>query len=135
MNTSTMSNYFPKTISKKQATDTGMAFVLILLLIGFFSGDTLYYKIAIPVLIVNMIFPSVYNPLVVLWLGFSTLLGTVVSKILLGIVYIVLVLPVGLIRRIAGKDSLQLKKFKEGNESVMTDRNYTFKSADIEKPY
>ena len=135
MNTSTMSKYFPNSISKKQATDTGMAFVLILLLIGLFSGDTMYYKIAIPVLIVNMIFPSVYNPLVVLWLGFSTLLGTVVSKILLGIVYIVLVLPVGLIRRIAGKDSLQLRKFKDGSESVMTERNYTFKATDIEKPY
>jgi polyferredoxin len=130
-----MMKYFPKTISKKQATDTGMAFVLILLLIGLFSGDALYYKIAIPVLIINMIFPSVYNPMAVLWLGFSMLLGTVVSKFLLGAVYIVLVLPIGLIRRFAGKDSLQLKKFKKGNESVMTDRNYTFKAADIEQPY
>lgn len=130
-----LKEYFPQTISKKQASDTGMAMVLILLLIGLFSGNDLYYKIAIGVLVVNMIAPMVYYPFAVFWLGFSTLLGTVVSKIILSIVYIVFVIPVGLFRRILGKDSLLLKEFKSGSESVMKTRNHTFNAKDIEKPY
>ena len=128
-------NYFPKIISKKQASDTGMAFVLILLLVGLFTQNDFYYKIAIPVLIVNMAFPMVYYPFVVVWLGFSHLLGTVVSKIILAIVYFFMVIPVGIFRRFLGKDSLQLSQFKKSNKSVMKIRNNKFKSVDLEKPY
>jgi len=127
--------YFPKTISKKQASDTGMAIVLIFLLVGLFTQNDLYYKIAIPVLIINMTFPMFYYPFAIVWLGFSHILGTVMSKIILTIVYFIIVLPVGIFRRIIGKDSLQLSNFKKGNDSVMKERNYTFSSIDIENPY
>jgi len=127
--------YFPKTISKKQASDTGMAIVLILLLVGLFSQNNFYYKIAIPVLVINMISPMFYYLFAIIWLGFSHLLGTVVSKIILTIVYIIMVIPVGIFRRLLGKDSLQLSEFKKGNNSVMKTRNYNFSSKDIEKPY
>jgi len=128
-------NYFQKVISKKQASDTGMAIVLILLLVGLFTQNDFYYKIAIPVLIVNMTFPLFYYPFAVIWLGFSQLLGTVVSKIILVIVYFIMVIPVGIFRRLLGKDSLQLSQFKKSNKSVMKIRNYNFKSTDLEVPY
>lgn len=130
-----MTNYFKRTISNKQASDTGMAVVLILLLVAFFTKTTLCYKIAIPVLIVTMTYPMLFYPLAIIWLGFSELLGTVMSKIILTIVYVVLVVPVGLVRKLMGKDSLQLYQFKKGKNSVMKVRNYEFTSKDIEKPY
>ena len=128
-------NYFPRTISKKQASDTGMAAVLILLLIGLFTHNNLYYKIAIPVLVINMIFPMFYYLFAIIWLGFSQLLGTIVSKIILTIIYIIMVIPIGVFRRLLGKDSLKLSEFKKGNKSVMQTRDYNFLSEDIEKPY
>ena len=81
MSKNKLGDFFPKTISKKQASDTGMAAVLILLLIGLFTHNNLYYKIAIPVLIINMTFPMFYYLFAIIWFGFSQLLGTVVSKI------------------------------------------------------
>ncbi len=128
-------DYFPRTISKKQASDTGMAAVLILLLIGLFTHNNLYYKIAIPVLVINMTFPMFYYLFAIIWLGFSQLLGTIVSKIILTIIYFIMVIPVGVFRRLLGKDSLQLSEFKKGTKSVMHTRDYTFLSEDIEKPY
>lgn len=128
-------SYFPRTISTKQAADTGMAAVLLLLLIGLFSHNNLYYKIAIPVLIMNMTFPMFYYPFAIIWLGLSQLLGTIVSKIILSIIYFILVIPVGVFRRLLGKDSLQLSQFKKGKTSVMQTRNHTFVSEDIENPY
>ncbi|MFC1785646.1 SxtJ family membrane protein [Candidatus Neomarinimicrobiota bacterium] len=124
-----------KIISKKQTSDTGMVLVLILLLVGLYTQNDLYYKIAIPVLIINMIFPMFYYPFAVIWLGFSQLLGTVVSKIILTIVYFVILLPIGIFRRLLGKDSLQLSKFKKGTGTVMKSRDYNYSSNDIEKPY
>jgi hypothetical protein len=117
------SSFFPKTVSKKQASDSGMAMVLILLLIGLLTGNVVYYKIAIPVLVMNMTFPMFFYYFAIVWLGFSQILGTVVSKIILSIVFFVIVLPVGLLRRIIGKDSLQLNQFKKAGSSVMIKRN------------
>ncbi|MCH8033827.1 MAG: hypothetical protein IH950_08760 [Bacteroidetes bacterium] len=135
MSKNKLGNYFSKTMSKKQTSDTGMAIVLILLLVGLFTQNDIYYEIAIPVLIINMTFPMLYYPIAIIWLGFSQLLGTIVSKIILTIVYIILVIPVGIFRRLLGKDSLQLSEFKKGNGTVMKSRNYNFSSKDIEKPY
>lgn len=135
MNTKNTEKYFPKSISKKQASDTGMAMVLILLLVGLFSENNLYFKIAIPVLIVNMTIPMFFYPFAIAWLGFSQLLGTVVSKIVLTVVYIIMVIPLGLFRRLIGKDTLQLRDFKKDNGSVMKTRNFVFTSKDIENPF
>lgn len=127
--------FFPRSISNKQATDAGMAVVLILLLIGLFTENTLFYKIAIPVLVINMTFPMVFYPFAILWFGLSQLLGSIMSKIILAIVYIFMVIPVGAIRRLLGKDALHLSKFKKSKNSVMYTRNYNFLSKDIENPY
>jgi len=36
---------------------------------------------------------------------------------------------------VLGKDSLRLRAFRAGNESVMVVRNHTFTASDLEKPY
>jgi len=76
-----------------------------------------------------------YYPFAILWFGLSNLLGTIVSKILLSIVFFIIVLPVALLRRMLGKDSLLLKKFKKSSESVMKTRNQTYVATDLEKPF
>jgi len=129
------SGFFSTSISKEQAKDSGMAIVLILLVIGYFTNDDIYYKIAIPVLLMNMIFPGFYYPFAVFWFGLSNLLGTIVSKVLLSLVFIIVVLPIALIRRLLGKDTLLLKKFKRSSESVMKTRKHTYVAADLEKPF
>ena len=130
-----MKNIFSTAITKNQARDTGMAVVLILLLVAVFSLDFVYIKIAIFALILTMTIPNVYKYIAVIWFGLSRLLGTVVSKILLTVVFFLVVAPVGLIRRLLGYDTLKLKVFKKGTESVMQVRNITFSKSDIDKPF
>jgi Saxitoxin biosynthesis operon protein SxtJ len=126
---------FKRAITKEQSKDTGMAMVLLLLLFSAaFKRETLV-TIAIVALVVDMTFPQFYRPVAVLWLGLSHLLGTVVSKILLTLVFFGVVTPIGLARRLLGIDSLKLKDFKSGENSVMVIRNHIFTGKDIEKPY
>jgi hypothetical protein len=49
--------------SKEQAKDAGMAVVLILLLLGIFLKQQVFYPYAAAALVVNMIFPGIYKPL------------------------------------------------------------------------
>ena len=127
--------FFPRKISRDQARDTGMAMVLICLILSFFLGNDLYIKIAVVTLVINMITPTFYRYPAFVWLGLSHLVGAVVSRILLSLIFFIVVTPISLIRRMFGFDSLKLRKFKKGNESVMTERNITFSSKDLEKPY
>lgn len=122
-------------INKEKARDTGMAMLLILLLLELFIPNGVYYKIAIAVLVVNMTVPQVFYPLAYVWFGFAHILGTIVSKIILFIVFSVVVLPMAILRRLVGKDSLFLKNWKKSNESVLKTRNHLYVSSDIDKPY
>jgi hypothetical protein len=124
-----------RNISKDHAKDTGMAVVLLLLLLGLLINNFIFFNLAIPILIINMIYPMIYKPVAIFWLGLSHLLGTFMSKILLTTIFFLVVTPVGLLRRLLGYDSLGLKKIKIGNKSVMKIRNITFTKNEIEKPY
>jgi hypothetical protein len=126
---------FPKSISKKEATDTGMAMALICLLLGHFTKHDYYYMLAIPVLVIDMTFPMFYYPFAMVWLGLTNLLGAVMSRVLISIVYILILMPIGIIRRLMGKDSMNLKGFKKDTKSVMVVRDYEFTAKDITNPF
>jgi hypothetical protein len=124
-----------RTITKDQSRDTGMAMVLLMLLLFIGLKRNWALAAAIVLHVVNMTVPQVFQPVAVVWLGFSHLLGTVMSKVILSIVFFVVVTPVAFLRRLMGADSLSLRKFKASEESVMVQRNHTFTGSDIVKPY
>jgi hypothetical protein len=130
-----LSKIVPQSISKKEASDTGMAMTLICLLLGYFTKNNNFYIAAIPALVINMAFPMFYYPFAMVWLTLTNLLGAVVSRILLSIVYVLILLPIGLIRRATGKDSLNLKGFKKSASSVMVVRDHEFTANDIKNPF
>ncbi len=127
--------YFPEKVDEHQCRDSGMALVLICLLIGFFGENNIFVFLAIPILVINMTAPTVYRPFAKIWLGISQLLGTVVSKIILTAIFYLMVTPIGLLRRIMGKDSLQIKEWKRDTSSAFTVREHMFDADEIEKPY
>jgi hypothetical protein len=121
--------------TREQAKDTGMALVLVFLLVWLLRRRDGYIGVALIVQLVTMTAPQVFRPLAVIWFGISHVMGAVASRVLLSIVFFVFVTPVGLWRRVMGADSLQLKSFGRGKESVMKVRNHTFVGQDLEQPY
>jgi len=124
-----------KNITKDRSVGTGMAMVLLLLLAYIRTRRDGVLLAAIALQVVNMTAPRIYAPVAVVWFGLSHLLGAVMSKILLSILFFGVVTPMGILRRLFGKDSLKLRAFKAGEESVMLVRNHKFVARDIEKPY
>ena len=130
-----MTKLLKRKITKDQSRDTGMALVLLLLILWLVFGRIELIYTALAVHVANMILPQLYRHVAVLWFGLSELIGMVVSKIVLGVVFYGLVTPVGLFRKSVGKDPLKLRAFKAGSTSVMVTRNHKFQAADLEKPY
>ena len=123
------------TITPEKCKDAGLALVLICLLC--FQAWKLPFLmiLAILFLLVAMTYPPVFKPFAKLWFGLSIALGTVVSKILLSVLFFLVVLPIGLLRRIMGKDSMQMRAWKKSSESVFRQRNHQFGPEDLEHPY
>ena len=121
--------------TKQQAQDTGMAVVLVLLLLALTRQRPGYVLTALVIQVVNMTAPQVFRPVAVVWLGFAHLLGSIVSRILLALIFFVGVTPVGVVRRMFGWDSLRLRSFKAARTSVMHERNHTFTGQDLENPF
>lgn len=112
-----------------------MAMVLLLLLAYFRFGFPALLPAALIVHLVNMVVPQVFRPLAPLWFGLGHMLGAVSSRVLMFLVFALVVTPIGLLRRALGKDSLRLRAFRSGEESVLVIRNHTFTGGDLERPY
>ena len=118
-----------------KAKDTGLALVLILLIIEYVKRPNSLILSAMAVLVLVMTWPKVFTPLARVWFGFSHFLGLIVSKIILSVVFFLIVTPVGLARKACGADPMNCKIWKKGDESVLVERNHQYVKEDIEKPY
>jgi len=127
--------YFSTTISREQSTGTGMAIVLILLFVALATNNLVYVRASAVVLLVAMTIPAVFYPAAIVWFGLSNLLGAIMSRVILAILFIVLVTPIGFLRGLFGYDPMRLKSWKKSSSSVFKDRHHTFSAADLEKPY
>jgi hypothetical protein len=119
----------------EQAKDTGMAMVLICLLLGYWGKFPKFLPVAIVLLLITMVWPKAFRPLAGLWFGLSHLLSSVVSRVILTILFFLVVTPIGLIRRLWGADALQLKKWKQGRDSVFVVREGPVQGKDLMQPY
>ncbi len=119
----------------EQAKDTGMAMVLICLLLGYWGKFPKFLPVSLGLLILTMAWPKAFRPLAGLWFGLSHLLGNVVSRVILTVLFFLIVTPIGVIRRWCGADALQLKKWKQGGDSVFVVRQGTVQGKDMENPY
>ncbi len=60
--------------------------------------------------LVAIVAPNLLTPLNKAWMKLGDLMGKVVSPLVLGIIFFVLIAPVALVTRLFGRDELRLKK-------------------------
>lgn len=105
------------------------------LLVGHLTDDIRIIGVAVGILVVGLLIPAWLMPLAVLWFAIGRGLSFVFSNIILTLLFFLLITPVGLFRRMLGKDRLRVKQWKKSTASVFTKRDHTFRSSDLEKPY
>ena len=101
----------------KAGTDRGFGLVFagffaILAALSLWRGSTTWHwtlPIALAFLAVALTFPRLLNPLNRLWLKFGLLLYKVMNPLVLGMLFFVTIMPIGLVMRAFGKDFLRLR--------------------------
>ena len=93
----------------------GIVFFVVFLLIAIYplinNGELRIWSLVIAIifLILGLVNSKVLTPLNKLWIKFGLLLGKVISPLIMGIIFFLVVTPTALIMRIIGKDLLNLK--------------------------
>lgn len=121
-------------ISKIQERDSCLALVFLVLLIWLFLRQQWLVYLAMGILLLGMIWPAAMRPFAFCWFGLSHFLGKIVSTILLAVIWLVMVVPVGLLRRMLGRDSLHLKQFRAGGSAFVV-RDHLYTADDLKNPY
>ena len=63
-------------------------------------------------LVLGVLNSKFLTPLAKLWFKFGTILGSIISPLIMGAVFFIVVTPTGIIMRFLGKDLLRIKKNK-----------------------
>tara|TARA_Y100000768_G_C23728584_1_gene563724 strand:+ start:304 stop:687 length:384 start_codon:yes stop_codon:yes gene_type:complete len=105
----------------------GIVFSVVFLIIAFYP--LIYneeiriwsFLISLIFLILGLINSILLTPLNKIWFKFGIFLGKIVSPIVMGVIFFLVVTPIGLIMRVAGKDLLNLKFNKKNSYWVEKD--------------
>jgi len=104
----------------------GIVFFVVFLLIALYpltySGEIRVWSLIISLifLILGLLKSKILTPLNKLWFKFGIFLGKIVSPVIMGIIFFLVVTPIGLIMRLLRKDLLNLKYNK--NESYWIEK-------------
>ena len=93
----------------------GIVFFVVFLIIAIYplthSGDVRLWSVIISIvfLVLGILNSKILTPLNKLWFKLGIFLGKIISPIIMGIIFFLVVTPTGLIMRLLGKDLLNLK--------------------------
>ena len=93
----------------------GIVFFIVFLLIATYpltySGEIRVWSITISFtfLVLGLLNSKILTPLNKLWFKFGIFLGKIISPLIMGLIFFVVVTPIGLIMRLLKKDILALK--------------------------
>ena len=81
---------------------------ILLIIVGSFGG-WLFLACSILFLIITLKIPTILTPLNLAWTKLGLLLSKIFNPIILGVVFLLIVTPIAIIRKIFGKSALRLK--------------------------
>ena len=105
----------------------GIVFFVVFLLIALYpltyGGEIRIWSLIISLifLILGLLNSKILAPLNKIWFKFGILLGKIVSPLIMGVIFFLVVTPIGLIMRLFGKDVLNLRY--NNNKSYWIDKN------------
>jgi hypothetical protein len=120
-------------MSDKWVRDTGLVFALLFLIVGW-GGNRIFLGLCALILVCVLFVPSALKPLAWVWQKIAEILGSVMNKIFFGLVFFIFIVPVGLLKRIAGGDLRDLVKVPSRESAFVPARGLSAKSF-FEKPY
>jgi polyferredoxin len=120
-------------MSDKWVRDTGLVFALLFLLLGI-RGSGTSLIVSLVFLLVVLFAPATLTPLAWAWFKVAEGLGFVMNKVFFGLVFCIVIVPVGLLRRLLQGDARDLKNQPE-KSTALHSRDHVVVAADLVHPF
>ena len=102
-------------MNKSSNKSFGIVFFVVFLIIGLYpiinDGNLRIWSLVVSLifLTLGLINSKVLTPLNIIWFKFGLFLGKIVSPLIMGIIFFIVVTPIGVLMRLLNKDILNLK--------------------------
>ena len=115
--------------NKAKSLETLLVLVGAMVVIYWISPKKIYLLVALLFILIGIASPFLSAKISWVWLKFAELIGAVMSKVILSVIYFVVLVPIALIQRLTQKNPLFLKR---QSGSYYVDRNKQYSPKDIE---
>jgi len=126
--------------TRKETRNFGITIGLILLVIGailFWKTNTSYLIfiiIGLVLLVSGLTIPIILKPIYFIWMVFSAILGWIMTRVILSILYYAIMTPIRLISRLFGKQFIELR-WDKSKRSYWNYRSSKTEIASYEKQF
>ena len=88
--------------------------VILLIIAGFLfwkekESSQILLTFGVTLCILGIVIPFILKPIYWVWMIFATILGWIMTRVILSLLFYIIVTPIGLISRLFGKEFLELK--------------------------
>jgi len=118
-------------VTKKQCIEFGQTAILITIFAALYLRQNSFVIAAFICTLITVLAPVIFYPFAIGWFGILKILSFISTCTILSLVFFLVVTPMGLLRRLSGKDRLKMKQFKKDNQSVMEERNHLYAEGDF----
>lgn len=119
-------------MERKKITETGLVIVTGLLVIFLLSPKSWIIFFATVIGAIFIFIPPLARFIHQAWMGLAHILGWIVSKLVLSLIWYIILTPLAFVYRLTGHDDLQLKKNKN---SQFSDCPKVYSPSDFDKPW
>ncbi|MFH1531183.1 MAG: hypothetical protein ABIK09_10685 [Pseudomonadota bacterium] len=124
-----------RTMPHRRRLEGLLSLALVLLVLSFVLDIRQLAAAAAAVIFLGLASVTLSSLLSAAWWGLTGLIGRLVSGTLLTLVYVVMVTPVGLLRRLLRRGPPSLRPLPRGETPALEVRDHTFGPTDFEKPW
>ncbi len=116
-------------MDKSKTLETSLVLTTGFLLIYLITGNKVFLYLAFAFGITGIFIKPLAKYIAIVWFKLADVLNYIISKIILGTLFFVVLFPISVLYKISNKDKLRLKRSKS---SMWIERNKKYSSADLE---
>ena len=115
---------------KDKHLGTILVFVMVLLILFLVYKNVKLIYAALALGAIAILIPALSRKIHDIWMKFAELLGFVMNKVILGIVFFIFLLPIAMLSKLFRKNPLKVKR---QTDSYFNDRNFTYTKKSLEQ--
>ncbi len=115
---------------KDKHLGTILVFVIVLTILFLIYQNVKLLYAALVLGAIALLIPALSRKIHIVWMKFAELLGLVMNKVILGLVFFIFLVPVALLSKVFRKNPLKIKR---GTKSYFIERNFTYTKKSLEQ--